>query len=88
MLEVIGVGAPWLLVVDVLLLFDRVGVWLIASGVCEVDGVVQLCELLSAFVQTGRSDCIPTPRLPWIVHCDVCVVGKAVIEEGGGAGCD
>jgi hypothetical protein len=43
MLEMIGVCAPWSFVVDVLLLFDRVGVELIASGVCEVDCVLQLC---------------------------------------------
>ena len=42
MLEVVGVGAPWLLVVDVFLLFDRVGVGLIARGVREVDSIVQL----------------------------------------------
>ena len=40
MLEVVGIAAPWLLVVDVLLLLDRVGVRLIARGVCEVDCVV------------------------------------------------
>lgn len=47
MLEMVGIGAPWLLVVDVLLLLDRVGVRLIARGVCEVDCIVQLCMLLS-----------------------------------------
>ncbi|KAH0445812.1 Mov34-domain-containing protein, partial [Aureobasidium melanogenum] len=88
MLEVVGVGAPWLLVVDVLLLFDRVGIWLVTSGVCKVDCVVQLWKLLSAFIWTSESDCTPTPRLPWILHCGVCVVGKAMTEEGEVAGCD
>lgn len=25
--------------------------------------------------------CKLTPRLPWILHCDVCVVGKAVMVD-------
>jgi hypothetical protein len=68
-LEVIGVGAPWLLVVDVLLLFDRVGVRLIARGVCEVDGIVQLCKRLLV-IGLDREMCVyPHPtsslRLPF-----------------------
>ena len=50
MLEVVWVGAPWLLVVDVFLLVDRVGVGLVARGVCEVDCVVQLCWVLMSVV--------------------------------------
>jgi hypothetical protein len=68
-LEVVGVGAPWLLVVDVFLLFDRVGVRLIARGVCEVDGIVQLCMRLSVIVLDRETYVCPHPtsslRLPF-----------------------
>lgn len=51
MLEVVGVAAPRLLVVDVFLLVGRVCVELVASGVCQIDGIVQFCIMASAAVK-------------------------------------